>query len=75
MFMDWFTKAFPNLSGWNKFMAVMDPTLAFLQEHVDSHKATLDKNNPRDFIDIYLSEIESTKDPSSSFYKEEGGNY
>ena len=31
-----------------------------------------DSDNPRDFIDTYLNEINNTRDPTSSFYKDAG---
>ena len=44
----------------------------FMEEHILKHKETLDVNEPRDYIDMVLAEIENTTDPSSSFYGQEG---
>ncbi len=41
---------------------------------VEEHKKTHDKSHDRDFIDKYLTEIENEADPTSYFYKEEGGS-
>ena len=30
---------------------------------IDEHKATLDSNNPRDLLDAFLVEMETSKDP------------
>ena len=43
-----------------------------IKELIESHKATHDKDHPRDFIDCYLTEIANTTDPLSSFYQERG---
>ena len=38
-----------------------------VQEEIDQHRATLDPDNPRDFIDSYLLEMEEKKnDPEST---------
>jgi hypothetical protein len=35
---------------------------SLVKELVDEHKSTYDDNHMRDFIDVYLREIESTGD-------------
>ena len=40
--------------------------------YVAEHKATVDHDHPRDFMDVYLSEISQTTDPGSSFYGKKG---
>ncbi|CAL8102464.1 unnamed protein product [Orchesella dallaii] len=48
-------------------------TMAFVKGTVTDHQNTFQKDAaPRDFIDMYLGEMEKTTDPASSFYKEEG---
>ena len=39
---------------------------------INEHKESLDSENPRDFMDVYLSQVESTKDPNSSFHGTRG---
>jgi hypothetical protein len=39
---------------------------------VEQHQATFNPGEMRDFIDVYLSEIETETDPESSFFKEKG---
>lgn len=73
-FMPWLTKLAPKLSGWDDFMALLPPALAFLSKPIEEHKKTYDPNNIRDLIDVYLQEISKTTDPKSEFYKENGGN-
>ena len=34
-----------------------------VKELVDEHKSTYDENHMRDFIDVYLKEIQENKDP------------
>ena len=45
-----------------------------MRTSIKNHKETLDTNEPRDYIDKYLIEIQNTKDPNSSFYGEKGIN-
>lgn len=44
-----------------------------IQEIVEQHKETLQEDSFRDFIDVYLAEIQATTDSESVFYKQEGG--
>ncbi len=45
----------------------------FVNSAVKEHQASFQMEaDPRDFIDVYLAEVERTTDQSSSFYKEEG---
>lgn len=50
-------------------------TYDIIQEIVEQHKETLQEDSSRDFIEVYLKEIQATKDPSSCFYKKEGGMF
>nr|AKH03507.1 cytochrome P450 3075A1 [Paracyclopina nana] len=47
---------------------------SFIQPYVDEHKKTLDEENVRDFMDLFLLEIRKTTDPMSSFYGKRGEN-
>lgn len=42
--------------------------IIWAQEDVNQHKESFDPDNPRDFLDMYLIEIENKKDQKSSFY-------
>lgn len=45
----------------------------FVNSAVKEHQASFQMEaEPRDFIDVYLAEVERTTDQTSSFYKEEG---
>ena len=55
----------------------MGPTInreimALMQSTVRDHEETIDMNEPRDFTDSALLEIQRTTDPSSSFYRDSG---
>ena len=43
-----------------------------IEASINEHRDTLDPDNLRDMADVYLNEIATTTDPSSSFYKERG---
>ncbi len=43
-----------------------------MEQKVAEHEATIDYNDPRDFIDKVLTEMRDTTDPASSFYGEVG---
>ncbi|XP_051515577.1 cytochrome P450 2J4-like isoform X2 [Myxocyprinus asiaticus] len=45
--------------------------LGFIREEVKEHRETLDPDNPRDFIDAYLLEIEKNKSNEDSTFHEE----
>jgi hypothetical protein len=66
-------KMFPKVSGWADLLEMVSDVKSITLGHVNHHKKTLPEDGvPRDFIDVYLKEIEATKDPQSSFYKENG---
>ena len=43
-----------------------------LDEQISEHKTSLDPDDVRDMMDLYLKEIENTTDGNSSFYKTTG---
>jgi cytochrome P450 len=43
-----------------------------MESKVAEHEATIDYNEPRDFIDKYLIEMRATTDPNSSFWGARG---
>jgi len=45
----------------------------FVKKSFLEHKATFVPGEPRDLMDSMCEEIAGTTDPTSSFYKEEGG--
>ena len=50
----------PEWSGWNKAMKAMNGTLDFVKTAIDKHKSNYNedvKENPKDFIDAFLNQI------------------
>ena len=43
-----------------------------IKPHLVSHKKTLDPDNIRDFMDLYLTEIQNTTDSKSTMYGKKG---
>ena len=50
------------------FTAIKD----LVNDVLEGHKSNIDPSNPQDFMDIYINEINKTKDTSSSFYGKRG---
>jgi hypothetical protein len=44
-----------------------------IKSQIDEHKRTFTGDNLRDFMDVFLQEIQDTKDTASSFYGHGGG--
>ena len=68
----WILKVFPNMANHRTNKVGYADVVKMVKELIVSHKETHDKNQPRDFIDCYLTEILKTDDPQSSFYTETG---
>ena len=69
----WITKLFPSITANHKRCKDGYADLVKMMHGlIETHKITHDKNNPKDFIDCYLTEILNTKDTRSSFYNETG---
>jgi non-homologous end joining protein Ku len=71
-FMPWLAKLAPNWTGLNALIRATDETLALFRKMVNERRKTWKPTELNDFVDAYLLEMENTKDPNSSFYKEEG---
>jgi hypothetical protein len=49
-------------------MCVIIQKYFVMQEDLEKHRETIDRENPRDFLDMYLIEMENqTGNPNSSF--------
>jgi len=68
----WILKIFPDMARRKTNKSGYADVAEMIRELIESHKRTHDKNHPRDFIDLYLTEILNTKDRDSSFYGETG---
>lgn len=71
--MPWLAQLAPKMSGWSRFETAIMGVKRFMREKIAEHKETRDPSNARDFMDVYLNEIETTTDKDSSFYKNVGG--
>ena len=65
---------FPKISGYATFMGVVESARDVVRGHVNRHRQEMsdEDEKARDFMEAYLKEIDSTIDPSSSFYKDAG---
>lgn len=65
-------EAFPGVMRYlpgphNKMFSEFNTVLDFISEEVKMHKETLDPNNPRDYIDAFISEMENHKESDLGF--------
>lgn len=51
----------------------MSGLVEFVGNTIKTHRETIQEDSPRDFIDIYLTEMQKTTDPGSSFYGSSAG--
>ncbi len=58
--------------GFMKFNDIFQDIFALVRIHLNDHKEVLDQDNPKDFMDVYLTEMGRTTDPTSSFYGQRG---
>ena len=75
---------FPEMIRWPPFYRALGLNLPgiknhwnemklFVEEYVINHQSSFDRNNIRDFLDLYLDEIQKHElEPNSSFYRERG---
>uniref|UniRef100_A0A3Q2DN33 Cytochrome P450, family 2, subfamily N, polypeptide 13 n=1 Tax=Cyprinodon variegatus TaxID=28743 RepID=A0A3Q2DN33_CYPVA len=64
-FLEQLYQAFPSVMKYlpgphNKIFTIYDSILNFLHEEVENHKKDLDHNNPRDYMDAFLIEMENS---------------
>ncbi len=65
----------PNWSGWNYVASLAKVRHDLFDSIIDEHRATRSEGQPRDFIDVYLSEVDKTEDKTSSFYHTVAGSF
>ena len=53
----------PSLSGYNKWLEGVYRTKDLFKIQIQEHEKTLNADNPRDFIDMYLIEMKMNPDP------------
>jgi len=70
-FAPWLRHIVPKLIGYTDFRKVMDDTLKFFTKSVTYHKQTRTEEYSRDFIDVFLAEMDK-KSTTSAFIGEDG---
>ena len=70
----WVAQLWPSFLGRDEDIKINREIMNMMKTSIKNHKETLDTNEPRDYIDKYLIEIQNTKDPSSSFFGDKGIN-
>ena len=66
----WLRKIFPNF--FIREITVFTDIIDLMEENIIKHQETLDPNEPRDFTDLMLIEIENTQDQNSSMFGQFG---
>ena len=51
---------FPKTTGYGRRVEIITEQKKFFMEEIRKHKETIDELNPRDFIDVYLTEMKTT---------------
>ncbi|XP_076033235.1 cytochrome P450 2L1-like [Oratosquilla oratoria] len=78
-FFTWIPKVFPNwildtFFGFKELKKIQENMRTFIKAIIDEHKENFDPENPRDFTDAYLLEMETKKDdPKNTFSDEDLG--
>jgi len=62
----------PQLLGWPNFVASVRYLINKMKQEVARHKENIDADDPKDYTDKMLVEIQNTKDSSSTFFGEKG---
>ncbi|GFG40194.1 hypothetical protein Cfor_09782 [Coptotermes formosanus] len=65
-------KIAPELCGHKKKMEALNELTNFFRKTIHEHKLMLEENNPRDFMDVYLQQMEAEKADDNSTFTEEG---
>ena len=60
--MPWTRHIFPEATGWNTQKKITKEIQSLVGELVKEHKSTLDPNDNRDFIDVYLNQVQNSHD-------------
>ncbi|XP_046395022.1 methyl farnesoate epoxidase-like isoform X2 [Ischnura elegans] len=65
-----FTSLFPFWTQLPTFLELRNSLHQFIKEEITGHKKTMDSENLRDFLDIYISEIEKQRSNSTTYFSE-----
>ena len=61
----WVRHLFPEATGWNSQKKITKDVQDLVKDLVQEHKESYDSNDMRDFMDVYLQEIDQQQNPSS----------
>ncbi|XP_064602501.1 cytochrome P450 2C26-like [Liolophura sinensis] len=70
-FLPWLKYIPGDFFKYHRTLRNVDMVEAFILDEIKSHKETLDPDEPRDFIDAYLSEIARCQDDENSTFEDE----
>lgn len=59
----WIRHVLPSLTGYNKMLSAVNISKEQIRKLIKEHEKTLDIDDPRDFIDVYLKEMKTNPDP------------
>lgn len=65
-------KIAPGLCGHQKMMESFNELRNFFRKTIHEHKLMLEENNPRDFMDVFLRQMEAENAGENSTFTEEG---
>jgi len=68
-------KLIPNLSGWNFLTGLAKVRQDLFDGIIEDHVKNRSEGHARDYIDVYLSEVDKTDDTSSSFHRSTACTY
>ena len=63
----WTRHLFPEATGWNSQKKITKDVQDLVKELVQEHKESYDSNDMRDFMDVYLQEIEQENYSKTDF--------
>ena len=62
----WIRFVFPSLTGYNRRLALLDSLRELYTSTIEEHEKDLQEDNPRDLIDVYLTQMKISSDPEFS---------
>lgn len=65
-------KIAPGLCGHKKRMDATNDLMNFFRKTIHEHKLMLEENNPRDFMDVFLQQMEAEYADENSIFTEDG---
>ena len=71
----WVVEKFSGLLGWDEYCANVQIPKTFFMDLVQERMERYEQGSTKDFIDTYITTINATDDPNSSFHKEAGSKF